>query len=156
VPYLELGDGRVIVASDGADRIEVSEAGKSLRVSLSRWALIGAKPGQLVDPHLTSEVEWHLDGSVLTREETLTASETLTIRGWSFALPTTASRVASIAYEGQKWSRLESADGILEVQSPTSSWPIEESVVASGDAPIGRGARRPVPLHLNYEARNIR
>src|SRR5262249_9676836 len=103
-----------------------------------------------------SEVEWHIDGSVLSREETLTASETLTIRRWSFALPTTASRVASIAYEGQKWSRLESADGILEVQSPTSSWPIEESVVASGDAPIGRGARRPVPLHLNYEARNIR
>jgi hypothetical protein len=156
VPYLELEDGRVVVASDGADHIDASADGRSLRVVWSRWALIGGKPGQLVDPHLTTEVEWHLDGSVLTREETLTASEPLTIRRWAFALPTTASRVTTIAYEGQKWNRLESPDGILEVQSPTTPWPIEESVVASGDAPIGRGARRPVPLHLNYEARNIR
>ena len=58
VPFLELADGRVITATDGADEISPAVDGKSLRVVWRRWALVGSKSGQLVDPHITSEVSW--------------------------------------------------------------------------------------------------
>src|SRR6267378_5664265 len=90
VPFLELADGRVIVAGDGADEIEPSADGKSLRVVWRRWALVGSKAGELVDPHITSEVSWHLEGSTLTRDETLKSTEPITIRRWWIAVPTTA------------------------------------------------------------------
>jgi hypothetical protein len=155
VPYLELQDGRVIVAADGADEIEPAADGRSLRVVWKRWAVIGSKPGELTDPHLTSEVVFRINGATLTREETLTASEPLTIRRWRFAVPTTAPLSAQQSYEGQKWLRLESPDGILEVQSPTADWPLQETMMATGDSPLGRGARGAVPMHLIYEARDL-
>jgi hypothetical protein len=156
VPYLELEDGRVIVAADGADDIEPSADGHSLRAIWQRWALVGAKPGELVNPNLTSEVVFRLDGSMLTREETLKAAEPLTIRRWWFAVPTTATRCTQQVEDGQKWNRLESAEGILDVLSPTADWPLAESLVATVDSPQGRGARRAVPLYLLYESRNLR
>ena len=73
VPYLELADGRTIVAADGADEIQPSADGRQLRVVWRRWAQIGAKSGQLVDPGVTSEVRWTLADGALTRRETLTA-----------------------------------------------------------------------------------
>ncbi len=53
VPFLELADGRVIAATDGADEIAPAADGKSLRVVWRRWALIGSKSGKFVDPHIT-------------------------------------------------------------------------------------------------------
>src|SRR5882724_9803885 len=41
--FVELEDGRTIVATDGADVIEPSSDGRSLRVIWRRWALIGSK-----------------------------------------------------------------------------------------------------------------
>jgi len=155
VPYLELEDGRVIVASDGADEILPSSDPRSLRVIWRRWALIGSKSGVVVDPHITSEVTFRIDGATLTREETLTASEPLTIRRWRFAVPTTAEHLAQ-SNDSQRWTRLESSDGVLDVQSPAADWPVKETVVATGDSPLGRGPRRGIPLHLVYESRDIR
>jgi hypothetical protein len=177
VPYLELQDGRVVVASDGADEIDPSADGHSLRVVWKRWAVIGGKPGELTDPHITSEVIFRINGTTLTREETLTASQPLTIRRWRCAVPTTASIGISQHDEGQKWTsftpsgrqksrpqpqeeqqwaRLESPDGILDVLSPTADWSLQESVLATGDSALGRGARGAVPLHFIYEARDLR
>ena len=156
VPYLELGDGRTIIASDGADEINPSSDGRSLRVVWRRWALAGSKPGSLVDPHITSEVTFSINGATLVREENLTASEPLMIRRWHFAIPTTAARIAYQSNEGATWTRLESPDGVLEVESPVADWPVINSVVAAGDSPIGRGPRLGVPLHLVYESRDIR
>lgn len=155
VPYLELEDGRVVVASDGADEIEPSVDGRSLRVVWRRWALIGGKSGSLVDPSITSEVIFRIDGATLTREETLTASKTMTIRRWRFAVPTTAARIDQ-SDKIQKWARLESPDGVLEVQSPVADWQMKETILATGDSPLGRGPRAGVPLHLAYESRDIR
>lgn len=156
VPYLELEDGRVVVASDGADEIEPSSDGRSLRVVWRRWALIGGKPGNFVDPHLTSEVSFRIDGSSLVREETLTASEPVTIRRWRFAVPTTAARIGQQSNDSQKWTRLESPDGVLEVQPPTADWPVKEAIVATGNSSLGRGPRLGIPLHLVYESRDVR
>ena len=155
VPYLDLEDGRVVVASDGADEIEPSLDGRSLRVVWRRWALIGSKSGSLIDPHITSEVRFRIDGSTLVRDETLTASEPLTVRRWRFAVPSTASRVPNQSKD-QKWRRLESSDGILEVGSPTADWPVTETIIAAGESPLGRGPRLGVPTHLVYESRDIR
>ncbi len=156
VPYLELQDGRVIVATDGADEIEPAADGRSMKVVWRRWALTGSKSGELVDPHLTSEVVFRLDGTTLKREETLTASEPLTIRRWWMAIPTTARRYVQPAADGQKWMRLESADGILEIASPVADWTIAESLMATGDSPMGRGARGAVPMYVLYEAHNLK
>ncbi len=155
VPYLELEDGRVIVASDGADDIEPSPDGRSLRVIWRRWALIGSKSGVVVDPHITSEVTFRIDGATLTREETLTASEPLIIRRWRFAVPTTAEHLGQSS-DTERWTRLESSEGVLDVQAPAADWPVKETVVATGDSPLGRGPRLGIPLHLVYESRDIR
>jgi len=155
-PYLELSDGRVIVATDGADEITPAPDGRSLRVVWRQWALLGSKSGQLIDPHLTSEVTWRIDGATLTRDETLTASEPLTIRRWWVAVPTTAARSIPQTQEGQRWNRFESLDGVLEVMAPTADWPLAESLVATGDGPLGRGARGAVPLHWVFESRELR
>jgi hypothetical protein len=155
VPYLELEDGRVIVASDGADEIEPSSDGRSLRVVWRRWALVGSKPGSLVDPHLTSEVTFRVDGATLVREETLTASEPLTIRRWRFVVPTTAARITQQSNESQNWTRLESPDGVLEVQTPVADWSIKDAIIATGDSSLGRGPRFGIPLHLVYESHGI-
>src|SRR5258706_6118015 len=95
VPYLELEDGRTIVAGDGADEIHPSAAGKELRVIWRRWAQLGAKSGQLVDPGLTSEVRWALGGRTLTPVETQTARRPVTIRTWRVVVPSTATSAAS-------------------------------------------------------------
>jgi hypothetical protein len=154
VPYLELGDNRTIVASDGADEIEPSADGLSLRVVWRRWAAIGTKSGTLVDPHITSEIVFRIDGSALVREEKLTADAPVTIRLWRFALPTTAVS-ANRSNDGQNWLRFKAVDGILEVQPPVADWPLKEQLVATGDTALGRGPRMGIPQHLVYESRDI-
>jgi hypothetical protein len=153
-PFIELTDGRVLVATDGADEIYPATDGQSVRAVWRRWAVVGEKPGQLIDPHLTSEVTWKLDGQTLTRQETLKSTEAMTLRRWWITVPTTASSEEVKYSEGQRWDRLKGNEGTLSVAA-RADWPLAISVVATGDGPLGRGARRPVPLHLVYESRNL-
>jgi hypothetical protein len=149
VPYLELADGRTIVATDGADEIHPSADGRELRVVWRRWAQIGTKSGQLVDPGLTSEVRWTLGESTLTRVETLTAAAPLQLRRWRVVVPTT-NMTGEYTDDG---ARLTGAAPLLvTVNVP---WPVARLMQATGDGPLGRGARGPVPLHLVYEARDV-
>ena len=142
--------------ADGADEINPSSDGRSLRVVWRRWALAGSKPGSLVDPHITSEVAFSINGTTLVREESLTATEPVTIRRWRFAVPTTAARIGQQSNESRKWTKLESQEGVLEVEKPTADWPLTETVVATADTRLGRGPRLGIPLHLVYESRDIR
>ena len=155
VPFLELADGRVIVATDGADEIEPAVDGKSLRVVWRRWALVGSKAGQLVDPHITSEVVWHLDGATLTRDETFRSTEAVTLRRWWVAVPTTAGRNEMLLAGGQRWDSFDSGESRFAIAAK-ADWPLEISLLATGDTALGRGARGPVPLHLMYESRDLR
>jgi hypothetical protein len=154
VPFLELADGRVIVATDGADKIEPAVDGKSLRAVWRRWALVGSRSGQLVDPHISSEIDWRLEGNSLVRDETLKATEPITIRRWWVAVPVTADRDEVLA-GSQRWDVFRSRETTLAVAA-NAAWPFEISLLATGDTPSGRGARGPVPLHLIYEARDLR
>jgi len=155
VPFLELADGRVVVATDGADEIEPAVDGKSLRAVWRRWALVGSKAGQLVDPHITSNVIWRVEGNTLTRAETLRSTEAISIRRWWFAVPTSADRSAVVSNGNQRWDQFEDRESSLAV-SATASWPLKISVLATGDTALGRGARGPLPLHLIYESRDLR
>lgn len=154
VPFVEFENGRVLTASDGADEIEPAADGKGLRAVWRRWALVGSKSGQLEDPHVTTEVVWRIEGSTLTREETLRASADVTVRRWRVAVPTTAARSEVNFDAGLRRDRFVSDGGILEV-SAAADWPLNVSVQAAGGGALGRGARGGVPLHLVYEARDV-
>ncbi|HEX8118776.1 MAG TPA: hypothetical protein VF521_15980 [Pyrinomonadaceae bacterium] len=155
VPFVELADGRTFVAADGADEIEPSADGKSLRVVWRRWALLGSKSGQLAEPGVTSEVVWRIEGTTLAREETLKAAGDVTLKRWRVAVPATASRNEVVSEGGGRRDRFVSDGGTLEV-SATADWPLAVSLQAAGGGATGRGARGGVPLHLVYEARDIR
>lgn len=153
-PFIELADGRVLTTTDGADEIEPAADGHSLRVVWRRWALIGSKPGALIDPHITSEVAWRLDGTTLVRDEKLKSSEAITLRRWWIAVPSTAARSTVSFANGQRWDRLVDSDGALAV-AVRADWPLTVSTSATGDSALGRGARSPLPLHLIYESRDL-
>lgn len=157
VPFLELADGRVISATDGADEIAPAADGKSLRVLWRRWALIGSKSGELIDPKITSEVKWQLEGSKLTRDETLKSSEPISIRRWWIAVPATAAHNESSLFSGRRTDRFavgqDRADLLI---TGWADWPLKKSLLATGDTPLGRGARGAIPLHLINESRDLR
>ena len=155
VPFIELADGRELVAADGADEIQPSPDGRTLRAVWRRWALIGGKPGQLIDPHITSNVVWRVDGNTLKREETLLSSENVYLRRWWFAVPTTASRQKVKAKGGEHRALLESQDATLEIRT-SADWPLKVSLLTTGGGPLGRGARGNIPQHLVYEAESFR
>ena len=155
VPFVELAGGRTLVAADGADEIEPAADGRSLRAVWRRWAVPGTKSGRLEDPHVTSEVVWRLEGATLTREETLKSSADVTLKSWRVAVPTTAARGEVDFDGGRRRDRFVSDGGTLEV-SAAADWPLTVSVQAAGGGALGRGARGGVPLHLVYEARDVR
>jgi hypothetical protein len=153
-PFLELADGRVIAATDGADEIAPATDGKSLRVVWRRWALIGSKAGQLVDPHITSEVTWHLEGSKLTRDETLKSSEPITLRHWWIAISSTTTQDESSSVNGRRVDHFAFGQDRLSINA-LADWPLETSLLATGDTALGRGARGAIPLHMVYESRSL-
>ena len=155
-PFLELEDGTTIVAADGADSIEPAADGRSVRATWTRWARIGSKPTEWVQPPITSQVVWKLEGRALVRTERLTASRPIRIVRWRVAVPTTGSSVTTDVSEGIRTDLFTGREGRLGVSVVRSDWPCAMSVMAApGDTPLGRGARGAVPLHLRIEADDI-
>ncbi|HET7113970.1 MAG TPA: hypothetical protein VFI57_10015, partial [Pyrinomonadaceae bacterium] len=154
-PYVELADGRVAVATDGADEIEPGADGRSLRVRWSRWAIVGKKSGELQDVGLTSEVVWRIDNGTLVRDETLSATQPVTIKSWRMVVPTGHDKVETIATDLKRMDRFSSRAGALEVQMSGATFSPRVSIVAAGDGPLGRGVRGAIPLHVVFEAQNI-
>ena len=117
-----------------------------------RWAQLGTKSGQLVDPGLTSEVHWTLGDSALERRETLTASAPITIRSWRVVVPTT-NTTTETTNDG---ALLTGGSAPLRVAVDAPWLRLTPRVQATGNGPLGRGARGAVPIHLVYEARDVR
>ena len=139
-PFLELADGRTVVAGDGADEIHPGADGKSLRVVWKRWATIGGKPAELVDPGISTEVSWTLRNDRLIREETITASREVPIRKLRVLFPSSDSLVER--------------DRLPSLAVDCSLGPA--AIVATGDGPFGRGNKGPVPLLLEWEVREVK
>jgi hypothetical protein len=146
VPHLELGDGQVLVASDGADEIDPDPRGQRLRVVWRRWVRLGGEPARLIDPGLVSEVSWVMRGDTLVRSETIRATGRTHIRSFSVMLPSTGGKVATRFQGGRRFDRFEGRDGVLEVSIDRASVPLSVALEATGDQALGRGARGPIPL----------
>jgi len=154
-PYVELADGRTVVATDGADVIEPGSNGLSLRVRWNKWAVIGTPPGKVQDVGLTSEVVWAIEKGTLTREETLSSKGVVTIRRWRLAVPSTYDQVETELIKGVRIDRFYSTKGSIEVRMTDANFPLKTAIVASGNSALGRGVHGAIPLHLVFEARDV-
>ena len=154
-PQIELADGRVIVAGDGADEIEPARDGRSLRVRWTRWAVVGKKSGELQDVGLKSEVVWRIENGVLVREETLSSKQPVNISRWWMAVPTSHDRAETRVTGGIRVDRFSSKRGQLEVKLSDTTFPIQTSIKATGDSPLGRGVHGAIPLHLLFESKTV-
>ena len=155
VAYVELEDGRVVVTTDGADSVEPSLDGQSLRLRWTHWAVVGDPPGKPVDVGLTSDVTWRIANQTLIREETLTATKPVKIRRWKLAVPSTYPNVNTEQRNGRRLDRFYSSNGALEVQMSGESVPVKRSLWATGNDPLGRGVHGAIPLHLIFETENL-
>jgi hypothetical protein len=152
VPFLELEDGRTIAAADGADEIHPSSDGLSVTAVWNHWVVPGAKAGETVDPGLKTEVTWSLtDGRNLYRTESITASKELKIRRIWMTVPTKANHIVTDLTDRARTDHLISAQATFDVRVLNSDWPLRISAFATGDDPLGRGDRGPIPLHLILE-----
>jgi hypothetical protein len=154
-PYVELADGRTVVATDGADQIEPAGDGRSLRVRWNKWAVVGAASGKVQDVGLVSEVVWAIENGTLTREETLSSKQPVSIRRWWFVVPSTYDKVETDVIKGVRVDRFSSSKGSIEVQLSGANFPLKTSIVASGNSALGRGVHGAIPLHLVFEAKDV-
>jgi hypothetical protein len=155
VPYVELADGRVVVATDGADSIEPSANGKTLHARWTRWAVVGAKSGDWSDIGLTSDVLWRIDNRTITREETLSSKQSVTIRRFRLAVPSTYDQVETEMNSQTRVDRFSSRTGSLAAQLSDATFPSTATIVAAGNGPLGRGVHGAIPLYLMFEAQNL-
>jgi hypothetical protein len=154
-PFVELADGRTVVATDGADVIEPASDGLSLRVRWNKWAVVGTPSGKLQDVGLTSEVVWRIENGTLTREETLSSKQPVSIRRWRLVVPSSYEQVETDVIKGARVDRFSSGKASLEVRMIDASFSLKTSIVASGNSPLGRGVHGAIPLHLVFEATDI-
>ena len=153
--YIELADGRTVVATDGADVIEPAADGRSLRVRWTSWAVVGAPAGKVQDVGLTSEVVWRIENGALIREETLSSKQPVSIRRWRMAVPTTHDQVETAIVNGVRVDRFNSARGTLDVSLSEANFPLKTSIFATGNSALGRGVHGAIPLHVVFEAKDI-
>ena len=154
--YVELADGRTVVATDGADVIEPGTDGRSLRVRWTKWAVVGTPSGKVQDVGLTSEVVWRIENGTLVREETLSSKQPVSIRRWRLAVPTTYEQVETETVNGGRVDHFNSAKGSLDVRLSDANFPLKTSILATGNSPLGRGVHGAIPLHLVFEAKDVK
>ena len=71
------------------------------------------------------------------------------------AVPSAADHIETSLAGSVRSDRLISKEGTLDVHVLHSDWPIQISAFATGDGPLGRGARQAIPLHLVVEGKNV-
>jgi len=153
-PYIELEDGRVIVAGDCADEIFPAADSRSLRVVWKRWAQLGMKSGQNVEPGFATEVNWSLDGNTLLRTETITAFAQIKIRRFWIIVPSTGDHNSTRFDAGVRTDQFDSPEGSLEISATSTDLPLKTSIVATGNSNLGKGNRGAIPLYLELDAKN--
>jgi hypothetical protein len=155
VPFLELDDGKTIAAADGADEIKPAADGKSVAVVWRHWVVPGTKAGDFVDAGLVSEVTWTIHGNTLIKVESLTSSQPLNVHRLWLAIPSSFDHLETSYLQGARIDQLISEEGTLEVQVKNSDLPFDISGYATGNDPLGRGDRGPLPLHLILQTKSF-
>jgi len=154
VPFLTLEDGKTYATSEGADQIEPSADGQSLRVTWKKWARIGSKSGETFANGITSEVGWRIEGNRLVRTETLTADRDLNVKNWRVALPATADKARVEMSAGSRIDIFEGREGTLKVTAK-ADWQYTTTLQTTGDSRLGKGVLGAMPLHLLLESTNL-
>ena len=154
-PYLELEDGRVLVAGDLADEITSSPDGTSLRAVWKQWTVVSGKANEQISPGLTTVVNWKIIGDSLIRTETISASKPARLRAFWVVVPSTGDACVTHFTGPLRADRCDSPEGSWEAIAKSPDWPLQVSLRAAGDTALGRGNRGALPLYLEYEARNI-
>lgn len=154
-PYLELEDGRTIVASDGADEIVPSNDGLGLRAVWKRWAVLGTKSGELVDPGITAQVDWKIEDGSLIRSEKISASKTTPITRFWVIVPARGDHATMRLDARTRVDRFSSPEASLEVTVKESDWPLQMELDATGDSTLGKGSRGYIPFYIHAEAHNM-
>ncbi|HTX20786.1 MAG TPA: hypothetical protein VMD27_02840 [Candidatus Aquilonibacter sp.] len=167
-PYLELTNGQLLVAGDGADEIIPAKNGLGVTAIWHRFAEINVaagnttnadfpwgEPEKFAEPGLTNEIVWKLDGKTLIRTEKISAAKPITIQKFSVIFPSTANSVSTRLERGQRIDTFTSADATLEVSAKNNGVPFTENLQATGNSVMGKGAREPIPLILQIEADNL-
>jgi hypothetical protein len=85
----------------------------------------------------------------------LTASKSLAVRRLWLAIPSRYDHLETSYFQGARIGRLMSEDKTLEVKVYNSNMPIEVSAHATGNDPLGRGDRGPLPIHLILEVKSF-
>jgi hypothetical protein len=155
VPFLEMEDGQTIAAVDGADEIIPTADGMSITAVWEHWVVAGAKAGEPTDEGIISQVTWSWQGNTLRRAESLTSSKPLKIHRLWLAVPSRYGRLETLEMGGHRLDRLLSDAGTLDIQVKQSDWPVHISALATGDSPLGRSDRGPIPLQLVLESTDI-
>jgi hypothetical protein len=155
IPFLELEDGRVIAAADGADEIRPTPDGSSVTATWERWVIPGSKAGETVDPGIMSRVTWSVDGKTLARDEIISATKPVGVKQLWMAIPSHAVQLSTSFSDAARSDRLASEEGAIEIRITSSNLPIFISALATGDSKLGRGARGAIPLQLELRSRHI-
>jgi hypothetical protein len=71
------------------------------------------------------------------------------------AVPVTGSRATMAVQNGVRTDTFAGAEGRLAVTVVHADWPYTIGVRATGNGADGRGARGPIPLHLELDARSV-
>ena len=152
VPFLELEDGRVIAAVDGADEIHAAADGNSVAANWKHWVVPGSKAGETVEPGITSTVTWSITDGTFVRDEKITATKQTSVRRLWMAIPSRADQLSTSFSGDVRSDRLVSAEGTIEIRVAASTLPIFISALSTGDTKLGRGARGAIPLHLKLQS----
>jgi len=151
--FFDMPDGRTLAATDGADEIVPGTDGRSLRVTWRRFVAVGDKTGNWIEPGFEVSTTWRIDGTTLTRTETLTSKRDVTLARLRFLLSSTATSHSEPASEAGA-IRLSGHDGVLDVRTG-GDLALATAIRPVGDEPLGRGARVPIPTHVALEAKDI-
>jgi hypothetical protein len=164
VPFIERADGTVIVAGDGADRVEPAADGRSITAVWKRWVVPSTEPKAtkdymktlaLIEPGLESTVRFRIDGGRLVREETFAAASPQRLKRLWMAIPARYPRYRVESRGKEAVHVFAGPAGELAITVPQCDWPLATSVRAVEADPIGRGDRGGLPLHLVLEGRDL-
>jgi hypothetical protein len=87
--------------------------------------------------------------------ESLTSSQPLNVHRLWLAIPLRYDHLETSYLRGARIDRLTSEEKTLEVQVKNSDLLFEISAYATGDDPLGRGDRGPIPLHLILQSQSF-
>lgn len=153
--HFEMPDGRTLVAGDSADEIVPAADGRSVRATWRRFVVKGGKTSEWVEPGFETSINWSIQGSTLTRVETLTAGRPVSVKRLVWVLPSSATTHSTPAKDAPFAASLTGSEGGLDVRTGGDLSLAASFQDVRGESPLGRGTRGAIPTHITFETSNL-